>query len=288
MVSRFSPLQLERCGSAELSGLKPLLRCEHVVLSSPRGTPPLIGAPPWLSVVIPAYNEEKRLPDTLRDVLQYLAGREYPSEVLVVDDGSTDATASVVLNWSAPPVPLSLVQHPDRQNHGKGASVRRGMLEARGGRRLFMDADNSTTCDHVAAFLPYLEQGHDVVIGSRDMKASVIAVRQPWYKMIAGDAGNLFIRAAAVRGIRDTQAGFKLLSERAVADIFPRLTLDRWGFDIEILAVARHLGYRIKEMPITWRNDPESKVRLSSYFDVLAEVWTVRQNLRSGVYDRNP
>jgi dolichyl-phosphate beta-glucosyltransferase len=151
-----------------------------------------------------------------------------------------------------------------------------------------MDADNSTTCDHLAAFLPYLEQGCDIVIGSRDLKDSVIPIRQPWYKVIAGDAGNLFIRMVAVPGILDTQAGFKLLSARAVADIFPRLTLDRWGFDVEILAVARHLGYQIKELPITWRNDPESKVRLSSYFDVLAEVWTVRRNLRSGVYDRMP
>jgi dolichyl-phosphate beta-glucosyltransferase len=248
----------------------------------------LIAASPWLSVVIPAYNEEKRLPGTLRDVLQYLAGREYASEVVIVDDGSKDATAQVVLNWSNPPVPLRLAQHPDGRNHGKGAAVRLGILQARGSRRLFMDADNSTTCDHVASFLPYLEQGYDLVIGSRDMETSVIPVRQPWYKMIAGDAGNLFIRAVAVPGIRDTQAGFKLLTAHAVADIFPRLTLDRWGFDVEILAVARHLGYCIKELPITWRNDPESKVRLASYFDVLAEVWTVHRNLRSGLYDRKP
>ena len=243
------------------------------------------GTSPWLSVVIPAYNEEKRLPETLLDVLPYLAGRDYSSEVIVVDDGSTDATADVVLSWSAPAVPLRLVRHPDRRNHGKGAAVRLGMLEAKGSRRLFMDADNSTTCDHVAAFLPYLERGHDVVIGSRDLKDSVIPIRQPWYKMLAGDAGNLFIRMAAVPRIRDTQAGFKLLSARAVEAIFPRLTLDRWGFDVEILAIARRLGYRIKELPITWRNDPESKVRLSSYFDVLGEVWKVRRNLRSGVYD---
>jgi dolichyl-phosphate beta-glucosyltransferase len=248
----------------------------------------LIGASPWLSVVIPAYNEQKRLPGTLKDVLQYLAGRDYSSEVLVVDDGSQDATPAVVLNWNAPPVPLRLVQHPDRRNRGKGAAVTRGMLEARGDRRLFMDADNSTTCDHLAAFLPHLEQGHDIVIGSRDLADSVIPIRQPWYKMIAGDAGNLFIRAAAVPGIRDTQAGFKLFTARAVKDIFPRLTLDRWGFDVEILAVARRLGYRVKELPITWRNDPESKVRLSSYFDVLAEVLRVRRNLRSGVYDHLP
>jgi dolichyl-phosphate beta-glucosyltransferase len=244
----------------------------------------LTDVPLWLSIVIPAYNEEKRLPGTLRDVLQYLASHAYSSEVLVVDDGSTDATAAVVLNWNEPPVPLRLMQHPDGRNHGKGAAVRRGMLEARGSCRLFMDADNSTSCNHLDTFLPYLEQSFDIVIGSRDVDGAVIPVRQPWYKVIAGDAGNLFIRAAAVPGIHDTQAGFKLFTGRAAADIFPRLTLDRWGFDVEILAVARHLGYRVKELPITWRNDPESKVRLSSYFDVLWEVWKVRRNLRSGVY----
>jgi dolichyl-phosphate beta-glucosyltransferase len=244
----------------------------------------LTEAPLWLSVIVPAYNEERRLPGTLREVLQYLAARDYSSEVVVVDDGSTDATARIVLNWSAPPVPLRLVQHPDQRNHGKGAAVRRGMLEARGRRRLFMDADNSTSCDHVGAFLPYLEQSFDIVIGSRDIEGAVISVRQPWYKMLAGDMGNLFIRTVAVPGIRDTQAGFKLFTDRAVSDIFPRLTLERWGFDVEILAVAHYLGYAIKEMPITWRNDPESKVRFSSYFDVLGEVWKVRRNLRRGAY----
>jgi dolichyl-phosphate beta-glucosyltransferase len=240
---------------------------------------------PCLSVVIPAFNEETRLPETLREVLRYLAAREYSSEVVVVDDGSTDATAKVVAGWSAPPVPLRLVRHPDGANHGKGAAVRRGMLAARGARRLFMDADNSTTCDQIAGFLPHLTEGYDVVIGSRDIAGSVIPIRQPWYKVLAGDAGNLFIRALAVPGIRDTQAGFKLFTERAVEEIFPRLTLDRWGFDVEILAIARRRGLRIKELPITWRNHPESKVGLSSYFSVLREVWTVRRNLRSRVYD---
>jgi glycosyltransferase involved in cell wall biosynthesis len=239
---------------------------------------------PRLSVIIPAYNEEKRLPATLRDVMRYLAGRSF-AEVLVVDDGSADGTAPLVRSWPASAIPLRLIQHPDGRNRGKGAAVRLGMLAARGQRRLFMDADNSTTCDHLDSFLPYIEQGYDVVIGSRDIAGAVIPVRQSWYKVLAGDAGNLFIRAAAVPGVRDTQAGFKLFTGRAAADIFSRATLDRWGFDVEILAIARHRGYRIKEAPITWRNDPESKVRLSSYFGVLAEVWRVRRNLRTGAYD---
>jgi glycosyltransferase involved in cell wall biosynthesis len=240
---------------------------------------------PSLSVVIPAYNEEKRLPETLKNVLQYLAGREYSSEVVIVDDGSTDATAAIVAGWQAPPVPVRLIHHPDRRNHGKGAAVRRGVLAARGACRLFMDADNSTTCDQVAGFLPHIAEGYDVVIGSRDIAGAVIPIRQPWYKMLAGDAGNLVIRALAVPGIHDTQAGFKLFTDRAVEEIFPRLTLDRWGFDVEILAIARRRGLRVKEVPITWRNDPESKVRFSSYLTVLREVWSVRQNVRSHLYD---
>jgi glycosyltransferase involved in cell wall biosynthesis len=245
----------------------------------------LTASEPYLSVVIPAYNEEKRLPQTLRDVFAYLARQDWVSEVVVADDGSNDGTASLVKQWPGAPSALRLVQHADAHNHGKGAAVRLGMLAARGSRRLFMDADNSTTCDHASYFLPFIEQGFEVIIGSRDIKGAVIPVRQPWYKEVAGDIGNLLIRALVTPGIQDTQAGFKLFTRRAVEDIFPRLMLDRWGFDVEILAVARRRGYRIKELPITWRNDPESKVRLAAYFDVLAEVWRVRRNLRRGLYD---
>jgi glycosyltransferase involved in cell wall biosynthesis len=238
---------------------------------------------PYLSVVIPAYNEERRLPATLADVIAWLSRQQFPSEIVVVDDGSTDGTAAAVKQMTGPLV--RLVRHPDGENHGKGASVRLGMLEARGDCRLFMDADNSTTCDQAAAFFPYLQEGFDVVIGSRDVPGAVIPVRQPWYKAWAGDLGNLFIRAAAVPGIYDTQAGFKLFTRRAAEDIFSRLTLTRWAFDVEVLAIARRRGYRIKEVPITWRNDPQSKVRLSSYFAVLRDVWRVRRNLRAGRYD---
>jgi glycosyltransferase involved in cell wall biosynthesis len=241
------------------------------------------GRAPYLSVVIPAYNEEPRLPATLDDVLRWLSRQDFPSEILVVDDGSTDGTAAVVKSCNRPDV--RLLRHPDGRNHGKGAAVRRGILEACGECRLFMDADNSTTCDQVAAFLPFTRQGYGVVIGSRDIPGAVIAVRQPWYKVLAGDAGNFFIRAAAVPGIWDTQAGFKLFTRQAAEDIFSRLTLERWAFDVEILAIARRRGHRIKEVPIVWRNDPQSKVRLHSYFDVLREVWQVRRNLRSGLYD---
>ncbi len=239
-----------------------------------------------LSVVIPAYNEERRLPKTLDEVLSYLARQEYRTEVVVADDGSTDGTARVVKERSSSSIPLRVVTHSDGRNHGKGAAVRLGMLDACGQFRLFMDADNSTTIDHVERFWPFFEEGYDVVIGSRGMKESVITVSQPWYRKIAGEGGNLIIRALAVPGIKDTQAGFKMLTAACTDDLFPKLIVDRWGFDVEVLAVARHCGYRIKEVPIAWENDPEGKVTLGTYFEVLGEVWRVRRNLTAGVYGR--
>ncbi|MDP3685511.1 MAG: glycosyltransferase family 2 protein [bacterium] len=238
-----------------------------------------------LSVVIPAYNEERRLPKTLDDVLGYLGSQTYASEVIVVDDGSRDRTRDIARAKGGGRIPVRVVEHPDRRNHGKGAAVRRGMLAARGQYRLFMDADNSTTVDHVERFWSFFDEGYDMVIGSRDVEGAVVAVHQAWYKEVAGNMGNVLIRTLAVPGIYDTQTGFKVFKAKVVKDVFPRLTIDRWGFDVEILAVARALGYRIKEAPVTWINDPESKVRWTTYFEVLSEVWRVRRNLRAGLYD---
>lgn len=242
-------------------------------------------AAPHLSVVIPAYNEERRLPPTLDDVIQYLARQSYSAEIVVVDDGSVDRTAAVVRGRTDNSVPLRLCAHPDGRNHGKGATVRYGMKEARGRYRLFMDADNSTTIEQVEHFWPYVEEGYDVVIGSRDVRGAEVAVHQRWSKELAGNLGNLFIRTFVVPGVHDTQAGFKLFSQPAIDALLPRLTIDRWGFDVELLAAANRRGYRIKEVPIRWVNDPNSKVRALNYLDVLAEVWQVRRNLKAGQYD---
>jgi dolichyl-phosphate beta-glucosyltransferase len=241
---------------------------------------------PKLSVIIPAYNEEKRLPRTLDDVVAYLRQRQYSWEIIVVDDGSTDGTRELVAAASTRIAELRLIAYD--QNRGKGYAVRQGMLAAAGKYRLFMDADNSTTIDHVERFWPYFAEGADVVIGSRDVPGAEIPVPQPWYREVAGSVGNLIIQLLAVPGINDTQAGFKAFTDKAVQDVFPRLTINRWGFDVEILAVARLRGFVIKEVPIRWVNDPESKVKLSSYFAVLREVLQVRLNIWRGVYETQP
>ncbi len=238
-----------------------------------------------LSVIVPAYNEESRLPETLRHIDSYLSTQSFESEVIVVDDGSTDGTAGVARACGSR-TPVRLLEHPDRENHGKGAAVRRGMSAALGAYRIFMDADNSTTIDQVAGLWPWFEQGYDVVIGSRKKRGARIEVHQAWYKEYAGRLGNRVIRWLAVPGIEDTQAGFKMFTRQAAEAVFPRQTLDRWGYDIEILAIARQLGYRIQEVPIVWVNAPGSKVRLSSYLEVLHDVMIVRRNIKSGMYLR--
>jgi dolichyl-phosphate beta-glucosyltransferase len=237
-----------------------------------------------LSVIIPAYNEELRLPHTLRQSIEYLKAQSYNSEIIVVNDGSTDGTARVVREQSSLPVSVRLLAHPDSANHGKGASVKRGMLEARGEYRLFMDADNSTSLDQVERFWPFFNQGYQVVIGSRTLKDSVIGLHQPRYKELAGRLGNWFIRSLAVPGISDTQAGFKMFAAQEAEMIFSRQTLDRWGYDFELLAIARSKNFRICEVPITWLNAAGSKITLGSYFETLAEVWRVRRNLKLGLY----
>jgi dolichyl-phosphate beta-glucosyltransferase len=241
--------------------------------------------PPRLSVIIPAYNEELRLPRTLNQTVEYLRSQSYKSEILVVNDGSGDGTEQVVRDFASGGVALKLLTHPDRANHGKGASVKLGMTQATGEYRLFMDADNSTTVSQVERFWPMFAQGYQVVIGSRALKDSSIGVHQSRHKEIAGRLGNWVIRRFAVPGIADTQAGFKMFGGKETDRIFPRLTIDRWGYDIEVLAIAKNCGYRICEVPIRWINAPGSKVTLGSYLEVLGEVWRVRRNLRAGLYD---
>lgn len=234
-------------------------------------------AKPYLSVIIPAYNEAERLPLTLFDIDKYLSQASFSYEIIVVNDGSKDNTAQVVENLM--PIIKNLKLINNKFNQGKGGVVAQGMLEAKGNIRLFTDADNSTSIDQVEKFFPYFKEGYQVVIGSRAVKGAEIPVKQPFYRRILGRIGNLIIQILVLPGLKDTQCGFKAFTEEAAKDIFSRLTIKRWGFDVEALVIAKVLGYQIKEVGIRWINDPRSKVKPSAYFQMLYEVLKIRLNL---------
>lgn len=240
-------------------------------------------ARPFLSVIIPAYNEAKRLPLTLIDIDKHLEQQEYSYEILVVNDGSTDETAEIVRRFSPLIENLKLIDN--KENHGKGAAVRQGMLLAKGTWRLFMDADNSTSVVEFNKMIPYFKAGYEVVIGSRDVKGARTSPPQAIYKRFLGNIGNLIIQALLLPGIWDTQCGFKCFSDEAAGRIFRLTKINRWGFDPESLALAKALGYKIKEMPVFWVNDPRTHVRLSAYLQVLWEVAKVRWWLWRNAYN---
>ncbi len=241
---------------------------------------------PYLSLIIPSYNEEKRIGRTLGRIKEYLSAQNYTYEVLVVVDGAKDKTAEVAesfaKNWTA----FRIINN--KENHGKGFVVRQGMLEAKGEYRVFTDADNSTDVRHLEKIIAKFKTGLEIVIGSRDYKDAIgatQAIPQVWFKRWLGNMGNLFIQLVAVSGIWDTQAGFKGFSAAAAQKIFSKTTINRWGFDVEALALARKFGYKIAIIPIYWENDAESHVKLSGYFGVLRDVVKIRLNLLSGKYD---
>jgi dolichyl-phosphate beta-glucosyltransferase len=213
-----------------------------------------------LSVVIPAYNEEGRLEGTLERVLDYLRAQPYASEVLVVDDGSSDGTAGL-----AAEVLEGSTEHRvlvNEENRGKGYSVRRGMLEARGERRLFSDADLSTPIEHAADLLAAIEQGADIAIASRAIPGADIEVHQSLIRESAGRMFSVVQRALLGSGIKDTQCGFKMFTGEAAEAVFPHQTLERWAFDAELIFVAQRLGLEVAEVPVRWIDSPHTKVKM--------------------------
>lgn len=212
--------------------------------------------PCHLSVIVPAYNEEQRLSRSLPVILEYLRRQTYTWEVVLVDDGSHDRTSDVANSFDEPGIRV-LRNSPNR---GKGYSIRRGMTEARGQWRLFSDADLSTPIEELDKFWPYTEHGYSVVIGSRALPESDLAVRQPKSREFIGRVFNTAVQTFLVPGLCDTQCGFKLFSAEAANAVFPRQTLHGFAFDVEILMIAQKLGFKIKEAPVKWINDPGSKV----------------------------
>ncbi len=237
---------------------------------------------PYLSVIIPAYNEARRIPLTLVDVDKHLSKVDYSYEILVVDDGSSDSTVEVVRGFTKLIPNLILVEQEN--NQGKGEAVRRGMLEASGKYRLFMDADNSTSVDQFENMIPHLEGGYDVVICSRAHRDSKLMPAQGLLRQILGKAGNLFIQLLVIPGIWDTQCGFKCFSGDAAEKVFPLQRIKRWGFDVEILALAKRLGFKIKQIPVVWVNDLDSHVGPGAYIQTLVETMKIRYWLWRNVY----
>jgi dolichyl-phosphate beta-glucosyltransferase len=225
-------------------------------------------------VVIPCYNEERRLPATLERVVDYLNGAGFDYEVLAVDDGSADGTAELVRRVSESNPRVRLLQYG--ANQGKGYAVRHGALEARGRWILFTDADLSTPIEELERFTPHLAQDWDVVIASRALPDSRLEVHQPWWRECVGRSMNFVIRVVSGLDFADTQCGFKLFSEAAARDIFPALTVRRWMFDVEVLVIARKLGYRVRELPVRWINSPDSRVRASHIVNVFRELLHIR------------
>ncbi|KKT26685.1 MAG: Glycosyl transferase family protein [Parcubacteria group bacterium GW2011_GWA2_43_9b] len=241
---------------------------------------------PYLSVIIPCYNEEKTISATLLAVDQYLQKQSFNYEILAVSDGSTDKTAQIAEEFKKNLPNLKFINN--EVNHGKGWVVRQGILAALGEIRLFMDADNATTIDHFDKMKPYFDQGANVVIGSRDVKdvkGAKQAVSQSGFKRLLGNAGNVLIQIFAVWGVWDTQCGFKAFSAEAAQTIFSRSKIDRWGFDIEALALARRLKYKINIVSVYWINNPNSRVSLKGYLMTFKELFQVWWWLMAGKYN---
>lgn len=239
----------------------------------------------FLSVIIPAYNEEKRITKTLAKIDRYLKSQKYQYEIIVISDGSKDNTAEAVRNLIPEINNLKLIDN--KENHGKGFVVRQAMLEGKGEIRLFTDADNSTSIDQIEKMIPFFSQGYGIVIGSRDIKGAVLNPPQPFYRRALGNVFNVFTQASVgLWGIWDTQCGFKALNSKATEDILPKCRIDRFAFDPEILKIGRKMGYKIKEVPVTWSNDLASTVGLKSMFKMALDLLRIRMNLITGKYGK--
>ncbi len=235
----------------------------------------------YLSVVIPAYNEEKRLEKTLVEIDRYFSLQKYEYEILVVNDGSDDKTFQVAEKLSKQIKNLKIINN--KKNKGKGFAVKQGLLAAVAEYILFTDADSSVSIIQIEKFFLYFKQNYDILIASRDVKGSVLSPAQPWQRRALGHIFNLIFKTfIGVHGIKDSQCGFKIFTAKSVEDILPRCRINRWSFDAEILAIAQKLGYKIKEIPVIWKNDPNSRVNFIGMAGALKDLIKIKINLISG------
>ncbi len=236
-----------------------------------------------LSVIIPAYNEEYTIKETLEAVYSYFLRQDYSWEAIIISDGGSGKTVELVSEFISNKPEFSLIANT--LNHGKGFVVRQGMLQAQGDFRLFTDADNSTSIEQIEKFWRYFDEGYDIIIGSIEMPGAVINEHAQWYRRILGKWSKYLIRiVAGLWEIHDSQRGFKCFSAKSAQDIFSRTKINRWGFDIEVLALAKKMNYKIKEVPVAWNNPGKSAVHLSSYFETLKDLFKIRWYLWTNKY----
>ena len=240
---------------------------------------------PQVSIIIPAYNEEKRLGRTLEHVLSCVRERGWHAEVLVVDDGSTDNTVQIVQQWQSDYPELFLIENAG--NRGKGYSVRNGLLQASGKLVMFTDADLSSPIEEAERLFEAIEAGADVAIGSRWLDRQKQTRHQPLYRRFFGRCYNWLTRRVMGLPYKDTQCGFKAFRREAAQCIFRLQTIERWGFDPEILYIAQKLDFRIVEVPVTWGHDERSRISyLRDGTQMLREMVEIRSNSVRGRYDR--
>ena len=241
-------------------------------------------AHPRLSIVIPAYNERARIGNTLERVLWCVQDRGWDAEVLVVDDGSTDETPDIVQHWMQNHDRLHMVRNPG--NRGKGYSVRNGLLQSAGDIVMFTDADLSSPMEEAELLMAAIDEGADVAIGSRWLNRQKQTTHQPLYRRFFGRCFNKLTRFVMGLPFKDTQCGFKAFRREAAQTIFRLQTIERWGFDPEILFIARKLKYKIVEVPVTWGHDERSRMSyLKDGLQMLREMAQIRGNFARGRYD---
>jgi dolichyl-phosphate beta-glucosyltransferase len=238
---------------------------------------------PLLSIIIPAYNEEKRLPAYLSRILEYLELQDFLYEIIVVDDGSHDSTEEVVASFIKENNRVKLIRLPN--NRGKGFAVRSGMLGASGKLRLFTDADGATPITELERLQKAIDSGADVAIASRAMKDVSCTVNAHLHRKVIGAIFNFIVTTLTVKGIHDTQCGFKLFTAEAVETVFPHLRIDDFGFDVEVLYLCQRNGYRIAEVPVNWADIAGSKVNLiRDSLRMFSDIFKIRFFYLTGTY----
>lgn len=238
-----------------------------------------------LSIVVPAFNEEKTIKGTIEEFLSFLSKQNYDFEIIIVNDCSTDNTKNEILSLIGTNRKIKILDN-DR-NLGKGASVRKGLLAANGDYSLFVDADNASSIDHLEKAWPFIQKKCDIVIGTRSEKDAAGAnqkVAQANWKRQWGTLGNYIIRILLIKNIWDTQCGFKIFSKEAAKKIIAQTKVNRWALDVEVLALAQKYHYQIAIIPIHWINRPDSRVKIKGYFIMLWEVLKIKYNFLTKKY----